>query len=117
MCTHGELDLCRDGVDRVNDIVKGRKIKGVCILRQEKLVTDRHGGVRIDVADTVTRYVGLECSDRTAKCNELTVQIGFADRVVIDESEMPDTCARKRLDRIIMISILLQILQEENGQL
>lgn len=100
VCTHGKLDFCGNGIDRVHDVVEGGKIKGVRIFGQEKFVTDSDLAIGIDVADAIAGNVGLIPSDRAVEGNELTIQIGFGDRVVINEGDVTDACSSQCFDGV-----------------
>ena len=97
LCGKHQPHFARDGVDGVDHVVILREIKLRFFSGQEKGLVCRHLTVGIDGADTGFRCVDLEFADGLARGKNLTVDVGQADPVVVDQVERARTGARQRL--------------------
>ena len=88
-----QTELGGDGIDGVHDAVERRKIDGIGIFRQVKyrIFGDRNGGVDIPQAGGHDR--NLRLPQRGVQRHQLTVQVAFADGIVIDKGKRADAAA------------------------
>ena len=87
LCGKHQPHFARDGVDGVDHVVILREIKLRFFSGQEKGLVCRHLTVGIDGADTGFRCVDLAFADGLARGKNLTVDVGQADPVVVDQVE------------------------------
>ena len=94
---HDQRNLCRHGIDCVHDVRIARKIELVSRLRQIEALVHLHLTVRVNVEDAVPHDLHLIFPYGAARCNDLTVQIGEADLVIVDQIDSSHTAAHQRL--------------------
>ena len=93
-------DLAGDGVDGVHHIVVLGKVELILRFGGEEDLVSRDLDVGVDVMDALFRHIHLVLAHRLAGGHDLTVQVGQADLVVIDEVQRTHTAAGQRLDGI-----------------
>ena len=76
------------------------KIKLIPGLRQIEDRVCAHKAVRIDLPDALRRRLDLPSADRTAKRDNLPVEIGFGDRIMINKIHSSHSGAGQGLDHI-----------------
>ena len=94
---HDQRNLCRHSIDCVHDIRIARKIELVSRLRQIEALVYLHLAVRVDVENAVTHDLRLIFSHGAARCDDLTVQVGEADLVIVDQIDGSHTAPHQRL--------------------
>ena len=82
---HNERDLCSHRVDRIHNIIILFKRKFVCIFRQKKTLVRAHLCIRIDRQNAILHYIHLILPDCISRCNNLSIEIGQAHLVIIDQ--------------------------------
>ena len=84
-------DLAGDGVDGVHHIVVLGKVELILRFGGEEGLVGRDLDVGVDVMDALFRHIHLVLAHRLAGGHDLTVQVGQADLVVVDEVQRTHT--------------------------
>ena len=85
LALHDQFDLRCDSIDSIDDIIVLIKREIRSVFRKEKACVRIHFRIRIDVQNTLFHDVGLISSNGFTGGNDLTVYIGLADFIVIDQ--------------------------------
>ena len=94
---HDQRNLCRHSIDCIHDIRIAGKIELVLCLWQIEALVHLHLAVRVDVENAVTHDLRLIFSHGAARCDDLTVQIGEADLIIVDQIDGSHTASHQRL--------------------
>ena len=97
---HHQRQLAGNGVDGVHHIVVLGKIEIVLRLRAKEAPVGGHLDVGVDIVDALFRYIHLILPYRAAGGDDLTVEVGQADLIVIDQIQCAHAAACQRLHRI-----------------
>ena len=92
-----QLQLARYRVDRVHHVVILREIELCCRFRRVERLIGVHDAVRVDVVHALCGNLHLVPSDRAVRCDQLPVEVGQADRVIVNQVERADPRAHQRL--------------------
>ena len=93
----GKLQLCRNRIHRINDVIILRKVNGIGILRQIKAAVCANLGRRVNGGDPLFHHFYLRFAHSVQRSNDLAVQIGKADGIMIEQVKPSDAAAGKRL--------------------
>ncbi len=96
-----QAQLAGDQVDGVHNVIILPALKKAVFARfavQFRQGSDPAGGV--DIQDALGHDVGLGAAQRGVEGDQLTVQIGFADRVVVHKRQCADAGAGQRLGAV-----------------
>ena len=97
---HHQRQLGRHGVHGINHIIIGVEREAFDVFRQYKALVDSHFGVRIDFKDPLPHHLDLIPPDGFTGRDNLAVQIGQTDLIVVDQIKGADAAARQRLAHI-----------------
>ena len=97
---HHQRQLAGNGVDGVHHIVVLGKIEIVLRLRAKEAPVGGHLDVGVDIVDALFRYIHLILPYRAAGGDDLTVEVGQADLIVIDQIQCAHAAACQCLHRI-----------------
>ena len=86
---HHQRQFAGDRVDGVHHIVVLGKIELILGLRSKKALMGGDLNIGVDVVDALLRHLYLVLSHGAAGGNDLTVQVGQADLVVVDKVQRP----------------------------
>ena len=100
LALHDQRELAGDGVDGVHNIVELGEIEAVLRLGAEEGLVGRDLDVGVDVVDPLFRHIHLIFAHGLAGGDDLAVQVGQADLVVVDEVEGTHAAAGQRLHGI-----------------
>ena len=89
-----------DGVDAVDDIVVGGEVEFVGIAHAVEEFVGAHLALGVDVVDALGRHIHLILAEGTYEGDDLAVEVGDGDLVVIDEVEGSDAAAGQGFDHI-----------------
>ena len=95
VCLHDQFQLAGNGVNRIHDIIVLRKIKLMRGIRHIKRLICIDLDILIDVVQTLRRHIHLVFSNRAAQGNNLTVDIGQTNLVIVNQVNGADTAARQ----------------------
>ena len=97
---HDDLDLCRYRIDSIDNVRILREIKSIRIFRQIEAFVCFHLCFWIDVKNPLLHHVYFIFSNAASCRNNLTVDIGQADFIVVHQHKMADTASCQRLHGI-----------------
>ena len=95
--SHDDLQFGGHRIHGVHDIVVLFKRKLIGIFRKKKAVVDIHLYIGIDLLHAVAHHLCLIFSHRFSGGNDLPVQIGQADLIIINQIKASNAAAHKRL--------------------
>ena len=100
LALHHQSQLAGDRVDGVHHVVELGEVEAVLRFRREEGLVGSHLDVRVDLVDALLSHIHLELAHRLVGGNDLAVQVGQADFVVVDEVQRTHTAACQRFDGI-----------------
>ena len=95
-----QLELSGDGVDGIHNIIILRKVELNRRLRQVKDGERPHHAIRIDIQNPLLRHIHLQFSHTGVGCQNLTIDVGDADGVAVNQIQLPHTAPGQSLYRI-----------------
>ena len=95
-----QRQLAGDGVDGVHHIVELGEVEAVLGLRAEEGLVGSDLDVRVNVVDALLGHIHLEFAHGLAGGNDLAVEVGQADLIIVDEVQCAHTAAGQCLHRV-----------------
>ena len=95
-----QLQLSGHGINGVHDIIITRKIKLLRRLRRVKSFIGVNACIRVDLMDALLRHIYLILPHSFPRSKQLTVQVGQAYPVVINQIQRANTAACQSLHSI-----------------
>ena len=100
LALHDQRNFTGDRVDGVHHVVELAEIEAVLRLRAKEGLVGGDLDVGVDVVDALFGHIHLEPAHRLVGGDDLAVQVGEADFVVVDQVESPHAAAGQRLDGV-----------------
>ena len=97
---HDHGQLTSDGIDGIHHVIVLGKIELVLGVRRVESLVDVDHGIGVDLQNAVTGDLDLVLAHGFAGRQNLAVDVGQADLIVIDEVQRTDAAAGQGFDRI-----------------
>ena len=100
LALHDQRNFTGDSVDGVHHVVELAEIEAVLRLGAKEGLVGGDLDVGVDVVDALFGHIHLEPAHRLVGGDDLAVQVGEADFVIVDQVESPHAAAGQRLDGV-----------------
>ena len=100
LALHHKGQLAGDGVNGIHHIVVLGKVELVLCFRAKEAPVGGHPDVRVNVVDALCSHIYFILPYRTAGGDDLAVEVGQADLIIINQIQCPHAAARQRFHRV-----------------